>query len=100
MPSVAFPIIWTPSSLADIQRLYRFLAEKDPDIAKQAIAAIRQSVQPLEIFPNIGRPVQEMSSEYREILIDFGQSGYVLLYRLDQHQLSILAVRHQREVGY
>jgi plasmid stabilization system protein ParE len=95
-------IVWTPSSLADIQRLYRFLAVKDQNAASKAIAAIRQSVKPLETLPNIGRSVQDMPTEYREILIDFGNSGYVLLYRLEQEQeqVTILAIRHQREAGY
>ena len=36
----------------------------------------------------------------REWLIDFGQSGYVALYRYDGIKTIILAVRHQKEVGY
>jgi plasmid stabilization system protein ParE len=48
----------------------------------------------------IGRPVEEMDPEFREWLIDFGNSGYVRLYRLDGDRVSILAVRHQRETGY
>lgn len=41
-----------------------------------------------------------MPIEYREWLIDFGDSGYAALYRIDQDEIVILAVRHQREVGY
>ncbi len=93
-------IVWTPASLKDIQRIYRFLASKDKNAASQAVATIRQSVQPLALLPNIGRTIQDMPSEYREILIHFGHSGYVLLYRLDQQQVTILAIRHQREAGY
>lgn len=94
-------IVWTPSSLADIQRLYRFLAVKDKSAASRAVAAIRQSVKPLETLPNIGRPIDDMPDEYRELLIDFGNTGYVLLYRLAQEQnVTVLAVRHQREAGY
>lgn len=94
-------IVWTPSSLADIQRLHRFLATKDKSAASRAVAAIRQSVKPLETLPNIGRPIDDMPDEYRELLIDFGNTGYVLLYRLEQEQnVTVLAVRHQREAGY
>ncbi len=96
MPS----IIWTPASLVNLQRLYQFLAAKDKNTAAKAIAAIRQATTPLTTLPNIGRPIADMPSEYREILIDFGHSGYVLLYRLEQNQVIILAIRHQREVGY
>ncbi len=50
--------------------------------------------------PHIGRPIKNMPTEYREWPIDFGDSGYVVLYRLTSGGLPILAVRHQREAGY
>ncbi|MDM7074577.1 type II toxin-antitoxin system RelE/ParE family toxin, partial [Enterobacter asburiae] len=37
-----------------------------------------------------------MEPEYREWLIEFGDSGYVALYRVDTEIIAILAVRHQR----
>jgi plasmid stabilization system protein ParE len=42
----------------------------------------------------------DMEPEYREWLIDFGNSGDVALYSLAGDQVVILAVRHQRELGY
>lgn len=50
--------------------------------------------------PGVGRPAENMEPEYREWMIDFGDSGYVALYRFDGETAVILAVRHQREVGY
>ncbi|ALQ96008.1 plasmid stabilization protein (plasmid) [Xylella fastidiosa] len=38
--------------------------------------------------------------QYMEWLIDFGDSGYVAHYRIDGDTVTILAVRHQKEVGY
>ena len=38
--------------------------------------------------------------EFREWLINFGDSGYVALYCFDGNTAVIVAVRHQREVGY
>lgn len=93
-------LIWSPAALRDVQRLYRFLAEKNIDAAKRAVKAIRAGVQVLAIQPGVGRPVEDMEPEYREWLIDFGDSGYVALYRYDGDTAVILAVRHQREVGY
>jgi plasmid stabilization system protein ParE len=93
-------LIWTPHALADVQRLHHFLRAKDADAAGRAVAAIRASVQILAQHPRIGRPVEDMEPEYREKPIDFGNSGYVALNRLDGEQVTILAVRHQREAGY
>jgi len=50
--------------------------------------------------PSIGRPAEDMETEFREWLIEFGDSGYVVLYRYDGDNAVILAVRHQRELGY
>ncbi len=41
-----------------------------------------------------------MEVEYRELVIGFGDSGYVVLYRYDDAIAVILAVRHQKEAGY
>ena len=93
-------LIWTPSALLDVQRLYRFLVVKNPDAARRAVKAIRQGVKVLEQEPKVGRPVQEMDNEYRDWIIDFGDSGYVARYRVDPQFVSVLAVRHQKEVGF
>lgn len=93
-------LIWSPAALLDVQRLYRFLAPKNAEAASRAVKTIRESVQILALQPGIGRPAQDMEPEYREWLIDFGQSGYVALYHFDGQTALILAVRHQKELDY
>lgn len=44
--------------------------------------------------------MDDMDAEFREWLIDFGDTGYVVLYRYDGVDVVTLAVRDQREVGY
>ena len=93
-------LIWAPPALLDVQRLYRFLASKHADAAKRAVKAIRQEVTVLGQQPGIGRPVENMPDEFRDWIIDFGDSGYVARYRIDADAVTILAVRHQKEVGF
>ncbi|GGD75401.1 type II toxin-antitoxin system RelE/ParE family toxin [Lacimicrobium alkaliphilum] len=93
-------LIWSPSALADVQRLYHFLVFRDEDAARRAIKAIRAGVKILAHQPHSGRPVEEMDPAFREWLIDFGSSGYVVMYRFDGETATILAVRHQKEAGY
>ena len=93
-------LIWTPSALLDVQRHYRFLVVKNPDAARRAVKAIRQGVKVLEQQPTVGRPVEEMDNEYRDWIIDFGDSGYVARYRVDPQFVSVLAVRRPKEVGF
>lgn len=93
-------LIWTPAALADVQRLYRFLASKNSDAARRAVKAIRGGVRILVYQPYAGRLVEDMDAEFREWPIDFGDGGYVAMYRLDGDKVCILAVRHQKEAGF
>ncbi|MBD2813648.1 type II toxin-antitoxin system RelE/ParE family toxin [Xenorhabdus sp. Flor] len=93
-------LIWSPPALADIQRLYRFLAKKDKDTARRAIKTIRAGVKTLACQPEAGRPADDMDPAFREWLIDFGSSGYIALYRIEGETATIFAVRHQKEAGY
>ncbi|MCW5263160.1 type II toxin-antitoxin system RelE/ParE family toxin [Verminephrobacter eiseniae] len=93
-------LIWSQPALLDVQRLYRFLAPKNIDAAKRAAKAMRQGVKVLGHQPGIGRPIEDMPDKFREWLVDFGDSGYVVRYRIDMGAATILAVRHQKEVGF
>jgi plasmid stabilization system protein ParE len=93
-------LIWSPRALSDVERAYHFLAEKNIDAARRAVQAIREGVRILALQPEIGRPMDEMEPEYREWLIPFGDSGYVLLYHYDGETAVIVALRHQKEAGY
>jgi plasmid stabilization system protein ParE len=94
-------LIWSPRALLDVQRLYRFLATKNPSAATRAVHAIRQGVTMLGLRPEIGRPVEDMEEAFREWQIEFGDSGYIARYRVDPDidTVVILAVRHQKEAG-
>jgi len=93
-------LIWSPPPLRDVERLYHFLAEKNPDAARRAAKAIREGMKILADQPGVGRPVEDMDPKFREWLIPFGDSGYVSLYQFDGEPAVVLAVRHQREAGY
>ncbi|MFS2139169.1 type II toxin-antitoxin system RelE/ParE family toxin [Duganella sp. Dugasp56] len=96
MPQVRF----APAALRDLERLREFLREKNPTAAKRAAATIIKAIQVLGQQPQIGRPAPEMDAAYRELLIDFGDSGYIALYRYEGDSVTVLALRHQKEAGY
>lgn len=93
-------LIWSSPALRDVQRLYRFLADKNVNAARHAVQSIRQGISVLGHQPGIGRPVEDLPTEFREWIVDFGDSGYVVRYRLGADAVTILAVRHQKEVGF
>lgn len=83
-----------------MQRVSRFPAPKNLDAAKRAVKVNRLGVRVLEQQPGMGRPVQDMDDEFRDWIIDFGDTGYVTRYRVVQEVVIILAVRHQKEAGF
>ena len=52
-------------------------------------------------MPAVGRPFPDMP-DWRELVIDFGESGYVALYRYEQADdaVYVIAFRHRKEAGY
>jgi len=79
----------------------RFLVAKFPEAAKRAGQAIERHFSMLETLPDMGRPFPD-APELRELVISFGDSGYVALYRHEpaDNAVYVLAFRHQKEAGY
>jgi plasmid stabilization system protein ParE len=94
-------IIITQEAAQGLERCRIFLKEKNPDAAIRASQAIKHSLSLLQTQPEIGRPLDDLP-ELRELIIPFGESGYVALYRYEIkiNLLYILAFRHQKEAGY
>lgn len=88
-------VIFAPAAIRDLERLREFLRPKNPAAAERAAKAIIQGVQALGELPRIGRPIEDMPEEFRDWLIDFGDSGYVARYRIDGDTVVVLAIRHQ-----
>jgi plasmid stabilization system protein ParE len=83
---------------SDLARLHSFLLSKNITAAQRATQVIRASFVSLLEAPLLGRPVDDL----RELVIDFGASGYLALYRLERalDVVTILAIKHQSEAGY
>jgi plasmid stabilization system protein ParE len=94
-------VIVTEGAAVGLERCRQFLAAKAPDAARRAGQAIERQFLLLETAPNIGRPFPEMP-ELHELVIAFGDSGYVALYRHEPaaDAVYVLAFRHQKEAGY
>ena len=86
---------------SDLSRLHLFLVSKDVNTAKRAMLAIREAFRSLAHAPNIGRLVED-SEDLRELVIDFGASGYLALYRLEPAlgAGTILGLKHSRADDY
>ena len=94
-------VIVTEGAGRGLERCRRFLATKNQAAAKRAGQTIERQFARLETDPDIGRPLPDLP-ELRELIIGFGDSGYVALYRYDPvgDTVYVLAFRHQKEAGY
>ncbi len=94
-------VIVTEGAAKGLERFRRFLTTKAPDAARRAGQVIERQFLLLETTPDIGQPVHDMP-ELRELVIAFGDSGYVALYHHEaaDDAVYILAFRHQKEAGY
>lgn len=92
-------VVYAARALDHLEQAFELLAQSDPTVALNAASAIQSAVSTLAAHPLIGRRVE---GEIRELVISFGRSGYVALYRFIPHLdvVRVLAIRHQRELDY
>jgi addiction module RelE/StbE family toxin len=92
-------VVYSKRALDHIERAFQFLRDKNPDAAQSAVTAIQSAVDNLDAHPLVGRRIE---GELRELIISYGHSGYVALYRfvIAKDEVRVLAIRHQREIGF
>jgi plasmid stabilization system protein ParE len=92
-------VVYSSRALAHLERAFEHLRSENPDAALAAAAAIRSAVENLTAHPLLGRRIH---GDIRELVISYGQTGYVALYRfvVPKDEVRILAIRHQREIGF
>ncbi|WP_313069412.1 type II toxin-antitoxin system RelE/ParE family toxin [Atlantibacter hermannii] len=95
-------VIVAASAKRDLQRLHDFLKNKNAHAAKKAAEILIRGIQHLQNVPHIGRPVGDLAPEFHELIVEFGNSGYVMLYRYDEREdrIIILKIKHQKEIDY
>lgn len=89
----------TRRALADLERLFDYIAAESPQRAREQILSVRKALELLADHPLLGRATEEGR---RELVLSRGRFGYVAKYRWlpAEDIVLILAVRHQLEAGY
>lgn len=92
-------VVYSARALDHLEQAFEFLRRDNPRAAGQSVAAIRSAATLLADHPLAGR---RLKGDIRELVISFGQSGYIALYRFvpARQEVRILAIRHQRELHY
>ncbi len=92
-------LVYSERAVADLERLARFLKERETATATATANLIVSALEILRAHPQIGRLVER---PLRELVISRGRTGYVALYLYDESldTVTVHAIRHQREAGY
>ena len=92
-------VVYSARAITHLEHAFEFLHAENPDAAGSTSAAIRSAVDSLAAHPLVGRRVH---GDIRELVISFGQTGYIALYRyvVPRDEIRVLAIRHQREIGF
>ncbi len=92
-------VVITENAALDLERCRCFLAKKDRLVARKAGQAIEKRFASLATKPQSDRPLTNYS-QLRELIIAFGNTGYIALYHYDADAdcVLILAFRHQKKL--
>jgi toxin ParE1/3/4 len=84
-------IVWAPEARDDLQALYEFIANDDPEAAHAVVDRILTLIEThLPVSPNIGRPGRVQGT--RELVV--AGTPFIVPYRLNDDAVEILRVYH------
>jgi plasmid stabilization system protein ParE len=82
-------VIWSPSALRQVARIYDYLVELNPYAARQVVEELIAAGDSLTHFPHRGRLVS--NTELRELVSTY---PYIIRYRVARDAVRILRLRH------
>lgn len=87
-------LTWTQAAVADLERLYGFLASASPPAAAKAVQLLVKKASHLPSNPRIGvRLDRYRPREVRRVFV----GNYEIRYELSRENLHILRIWHGRE---
>jgi toxin ParE1/3/4 len=81
-------IHWFPDALAELEAIYAYIQADEPNIAEEIISDLVSTSNLLRENPKLGRSGRWPRT--RELVV----APYVVVYRLDEAAITILAVHH------
>jgi len=88
-------IIWSLLAVDRASEIADYIAQDKPSAAKKWIDTVFSKVEKLKSSPEIDRIVPEINdSQFRELIY----GNYRIIYRIETKQISILTIRHGRQI--
>lgn len=86
-------LIFSKAAVNDLVRLRDFIAQYSPEATQRIAQRLRGAIERLVDAPQIGRPVDNMPGEIRDLI--FGK--YVVRYEFREQYPYILRIWHGKE---
>ena len=88
-------IIWSPLAIDRASEIADYIAQDKPSAAEKWIDTVFSKVEQLKSSPEIGRIVPKINdSQFRKLIY----GNYRIIYRIETKQISILTIRHGRQI--
>lgn len=88
-------IVWSPLAVERAAEIAEYISRDNPTAAEKWIDTVFSKVEQLKSFPESGRIVPEINSkDFRELIY----GNYRIIYRLEKIQVSILTIRHGKQI--
>jgi toxin ParE1/3/4 len=86
---------WSPLAISRLSEIAKYIAQDNPVAAERWVHKIFALVEQLSDFPESGRMVPEIKNKMsREVI----SGNYRVIYKLEDREISILTVRHVKQV--
>jgi len=88
-------IIWSPLAVDRVSEIAEYIAMDNPTAAENWVNTVFKKVKELQGFPESGRIVPETENKnIRELIY----GNYRIVYRVEKNTISVLTVRHGKQV--
>lgn len=88
-------IIWSPLAIDRASEIAKYIALDKPLAAEKWINVVFSKVEQLASSPEIGRVVPEIGNDqFRELIY----GNYRIIYCIEKKQVSILTIRHGKQI--
>jgi plasmid stabilization system protein ParE len=88
-------IVWSPLAIERASEIAEYIAQDKPSAAEKWINTVFSKVEKLKSAPEIGRIVPEIGNDqFRELIY----GNYRIVYRIEKKQISILTIRHGKQI--
>lgn len=88
-------IVWSPLAVERASEIAEYIAQDKPAAAVKWTNVVFSKVERLSSSPEIVRVVPEIKDDhFRELIY----GNYRIIYRIEKKQISILTIRHGRQI--